>query len=102
MKPSLACCYYPVCMRKVKVIGSVCLSARDLDIQALFLVLSCDELSKIAKCFLLCSQALCIACELYKSLAIVDCAYRPNPLLQSLLRILKLCMHKNAISQNIS
>ena len=74
------------------MIGSVRLSAqktRNLNIQVLPSVLSCDEQKK-AKMLLLCSQALHIARKLYKSLAIVDHAYRPNLLLQSLLCMLKL------------
>ena len=51
------------------------------------------------KMLLLCSQALCIVRELYKLLAIVDHAYRPNLLLQSLLRMLKLCIKINSKMQ---
>ena len=94
---------------RAKVIGSVRLSVvcqsvcqhEDLNIQPLIPVLTCDELSKMTKKMLsLCSQALCIASELYKSLAVVDHAYRPNLLLQLLLHMLKLCI--KLISQNIS
>ena len=73
-----------------KVIGSARLSAQK-NVRSRHSDVTSSQWKRQKKMLLLDSQALCVACELYKSLAIVDHAYQPNLLPQLLLHVLTLC-----------